>query len=69
MIKSDFTDWKRHPVTQVVFSELSARIQNLYEVLGTSAGLDPLQDREFVGAIKAYKDMIDVDFDMPEGVE
>ena len=69
MIKSDFTDWKRHTVTQVVFSELSARIQNLYEVLGTSAGLDPLQDREFVGAIKAYKDMIDVDFDMPEGDE
>lgn len=69
MIKNDFTDWKRHPVTQVVFNELSARIQNLYEVLGTSAGLDPLQDREFVGAIKAYKDMLEVDFDVPGGDE
>jgi len=69
VIKNDFTDWKRHPVTQVVFNELSARIQNLYEVLGTSAGLDPLQDREFVGAIKAYKDMLEVDFDVPGGDE
>jgi hypothetical protein len=67
--KQDFVDWKRHPVTQVVFSQLQERVQNLYEMLGSSAGQDPVQDSQFVGGIKAYKDMLDIEYDVEEEKE
>lgn len=69
MNKQDFVDWKRHPVTQVVFSQLQERVQNLYEMLGSSAGKDPAQDSQFVGAIKAYKDMLDIEFEVAEDTQ
>lgn len=63
MNKSDFLDWKRHPVTQVVFSQLQARVQDLQEILGQSAGENPMQDRMYVGALNAYKDILNMDFE------
>lgn len=66
MNHAEFIDWKRHPITQVVFSQLESRIQEMQEILGASAGINPTQDREFVGAIKAYKDMVNIDFDEEE---
>lgn len=63
MNKADFIDWKRHPVTQVVFSQLKERINTLYEMLGESAGQNPVQDSRFSGAIQAYKDMLQIDFE------
>ena len=62
MTKSDFIDWKSFPVTKEIFRILDGRIQDMYQMLGSSAGLDPGQDREFVGAIKAYKDMITIEY-------
>lgn len=62
----DFVDWKRHPVTQIVFNQLSQRVADLQEMLGQSAGENPLQDSKFVGAIQAYRDMLLVDY---EGTE
>lgn len=59
MNANDFIDWKRHPVTQIMFAELEKRIQDIYEILGEQAGINPLKDREYVGAIRAYRDMID----------
>jgi hypothetical protein len=64
--KSDFTDWKRHPVTMVVFSQLTQRITELQEILGDRAGIDPVQDREYVGAIKAYRDLLNTEYDEEE---
>jgi hypothetical protein len=66
MKRAEFIDWKRHPVTQVVLGQLESRIQEMQEILGASAGVNPMQDREFVGAIKAYKDMVTIDFDEEE---
>ena len=66
MTKTDFQDWKRHPVTLEMFSILSRRIQEIYEILGEQAGLNPLRDRELVGAVLAYKDIINVE---PEDTE
>ena len=66
MNKADFIDWKSSPVTQVIFSQLEQRIRSLQEILGNSAGLDPLQDREFVGAIKAYYDMLNPEWEEEE---
>lgn len=66
MNKADFVDWKRHPVTQVVFSQLQERIQSLYEMLGDSAGQNSVQDARFSGAIQAYKDMLNIEFENDE---
>lgn len=63
MTKADFVDWKHHPVTQVVFSQLNGRIKELQELLGDSAGLNILQDRVYVGAISAYKDLLLMEFE------
>jgi hypothetical protein len=64
--KSDFIDWKRHPVTQVVFSQLNQRIEDLRGMLGDSAGVNPVQDSQFVGAIQAYKDIVNIDYEGDE---
>lgn len=66
MNNADFIDWKRHPVTQVVFSQLKDRVQSLYEMLGDSAGLNSAQDARLVGAIQAYKDMLNIEFEGEE---
>ena len=63
MNKSDFYDWKRHPVTQVIFSQLNQRILDLQEILGETAGRNPAQDIEYVGAIKAYRDMVNIEYE------
>lgn len=66
MNKSDFIDWKRHPVTQVVFSQLNQRINDLRAMLGDSAGVNPVQDSNFVGAIQAYKDIVNIEYEGDE---
>ena len=63
MNKADFVDWKRHPVTQVVFSQLTARVLELQEILGQRAGENPATDRMYVGAINAYKDILNMDYE------
>lgn len=66
MNKADFIDWKRHPVTQVVFSQLNQRINDLRAMLGDSAGVNPVQDSNFVGAIQAYKDIVNIEYEGDE---
>lgn len=66
MNKADFVDWKRHPVTQVIFSQLNQRINDLQAMLGDSAGVNSVQDSQFVGAIKAYKDMVNIEYEGEE---
>jgi hypothetical protein len=66
MNKADFLDWKRHPVTQVVYSQLQERIQTLQAMLGDSAGVNPVQDSRYSGAIQAYKDLLLMDFEGEE---
>jgi hypothetical protein len=60
--KSDFVDWKASPVTRAVFADLQDKIAVLQEYLGENAGRDTRQDAEFCGAIKAYKDILNIDF-------
>jgi hypothetical protein len=59
---SDLVDWKRHPITQAVFSTLAARVNDLAERLIDQAGKDPIQDATYAGAIKAHRDMLNIDF-------
>jgi hypothetical protein len=54
--KQEFLDWKSHPVTKKVFSGLREQEINMMEVLGTSAGLDSVEDRYKAGYIAAIRD-------------
>lgn len=63
MTKQDFADWKRHPVTKEVFSQLRLRIRDIQESLSGSAGIDSLQDRKYVGAIEAYNDLLNIEYE------
>ena len=63
MTKTEFIDWKTSYATKEILSLLSQRIQVIQEILGESAGQNPIIDAGYVGAIKAYKDMLDIDFE------
>lgn len=63
MTRQEALDWKQHPVTQEIFRLLNERIREIEQTLGTSAGIDPLQDRFYSGVIAAHKDIILLDFD------
>ena len=66
MNKLDLLDWKRHPVTQIVLNQINQRILDLQDFLSEQAGLDPVKDRECVGAIKAFRDMLNIEMDEVE---
>lgn len=61
--KDSFRDWKANPVTKAVFDELRKRVYLIQDELGVSAGLEPLQDRFKVGAVGAYTDLLNIEFD------
>lgn len=63
MTKADFIDWKSNPITKQLLNDLQDRIRNLQAELGVQAGLDPRLDALKVGAIQAYTDLLDLDFD------
>ena len=46
-----------------MFAILQSRINQLQEDLGNTAGVDPLQDRYRSGAIRAYKDLLEIEFE------
>lgn len=61
--KAEFSDWKQHPVTITVVNQLKQRVFDLREILGENAGNNPSEDRMNVGAIKAYSDVINIEFE------
>ena len=65
--KSDFIDWKSHPVTKEVFSSITERIRQLQEELGGSAGESVRQDAMKVGAIQACRDILELNIEDMEG--
>lgn len=66
MTRQEALDWKQHPITQKIFQVLQARIRECEELLGESAGVNPLQDRFYAGVIAAHKDVVRLDFDFQE---
>lgn len=63
MTRKDFIDWKSNPITKAVFVQIRNNIQGLQEELGESAGVDTYLDAKKVGAIRAYNDVLELDFD------
>ena len=67
MSKSEFVDWKSHPITKQVFSHLREREDMIKETLVISAGQDSTADRFLVGYVSALRDFYLID--MAEGEE
>lgn len=59
----EFKDWKASPITKQVFTTIANRIHDLQVDLGSSAGLDAREDAKKVGAIQAYTDLLDIEFE------
>jgi hypothetical protein len=62
----DFYDWKRHPMTTIVMSQLSSRVNELKEVLAHQAGKNPPQDCYHTGYIAAFNDLILMEYEGDE---
>ena len=62
MNKQDFIDWKSSPITKALFRALEGNIQGLQNELGYTAGLNARDDGIKVGAIQAYKDVLEADW-------
>ena len=56
-------DWKNLAITQEIMLEFKRRQEWLRDQLAEQAGINPIADREKVGAIKAYQDMLDIELD------
>lgn len=61
-MNDEFVLWRNHPITQVLWDEYKRRIERLTAELveQTSSG-DPRIMAEKAGAIKAYRDVLDID--------
>ena len=64
---SDFYNWKLDPVTQAFFSACQKRIMDAREILGNSAGIDSNDDNFNRGMIRAYTEIIQVQFEDEKG--
>lgn len=67
--KGDFLEWKANPVTKKLFIILEQWIEIGKEELSTSAGENPLTDRERVGKLNAFKDVLGVNSDDLETID
>lgn len=60
---SDFYNWKLDPVTQAFFTACQERIADAKDILGNSAGINGNDDNFYRGLIRAYTEMLQVQFD------
>lgn len=68
MTKQDFVDWKRHPVTQQVLSQLAARIEELKdELVGHAKEGETTVLSHKAGAILAYQDIVLIEYEESHG--
>jgi hypothetical protein len=66
--KSEFADWKRHPVTQQVFSQLAARVDQLKdEIVGYAVEGDTTALANKAGAVLAYSDVLNIEYEESHG--
>lgn len=64
MNASDYYDWKKNPVTQVMLTELSRRYELLKEELVEQASsVSQVELAEKAGGAKAYRDILNMSFD------
>ncbi len=65
--KLDFHDWKRHPVTVQVFSQLKDReLMMIEQLIEQTAVMSQSEMAEKAGAIKAYRDLLNIEYEGDE---
>lgn len=68
MTKVDFYDWKRHPVTQEVFSQLQERLEEIKgQLVYQAVTADPRVLAERAGMAQAFKFVLDIDYEESHG--
>lgn len=68
MTSNDFYDWKRHPVTQEVFSQLQARVEEYKDQMVNSAVYsDPRTNAHLAGIIQGFQFLLNIDFEDANG--
>lgn len=60
--KDDFIQWKSEPVTKRIMELIATKINVGMEELSHCAGSNPITDREYVGKLAAYRDILGVSF-------
>lgn len=60
--KSEFVEWKNHPVTQIIFEEIAKLIEEGKDELAASAGHDSGADRERVGKLSGLRALLEIEF-------
>lgn len=64
MNANDFYDWKRHPVTEAIFHQLSERAARFTEeMVEQAAHVSQAELAEKAGAIKAIRDLLTIEFE------
>jgi hypothetical protein len=63
-VKTEFSDWLRHPVTMVVMAELKGRYEQLKEqFVDQAATSSPTELAEKAGIAKGYRDILNISAD------
>lgn len=66
MTRSDFMDWRKHPITEEVFSAFKVRREQLIErMIDLSNYGDPRDLAETASAIKVYGEILNLE--APDG--
>lgn len=63
LTKEEFQDWKQSTATEAVFEIVINRIEDCKDMLAESAGVDPGQDRFFAGMIRAFREVLAVNWE------
>ncbi len=60
--KEDFIQWRQSAITKYVFDLVAKKLATGIEELSYRAGENPITDREYVGKIAAYRDLLGISF-------
>lgn len=66
MTRSDFIDWKASGVTIRVLATIEKQIRELEVVLGSTAGMDQLQDRYTAGYLRGLSELLNLEIELDE---
>lgn len=64
--KEEFVEWKRDKVTKQVFAQIADKIEDLKERLANEVAHELEGSQATAGAILAFKDVLDIDYEESE---
>ena len=68
MTRSDFVEWKRHPITQEIFSQLAARAKEYSETIVASVhDADVRELSRKAGIVEAFNFLLNIEYEESHG--